>query len=61
LRVFAVLGRSVKHALSSCAEIIEIGKRAAREIKPEDAGLILADGFGAEILRQAPEHCIAAA
>ena len=31
------------------------------EIMPEDAGLILADAFGAEILRQAPEHRIAAA
>jgi hypothetical protein len=31
------------------------------EIMPEDAGLILADPFGAEILRQAPEHRMAAA
>jgi hypothetical protein len=31
------------------------------EIMPDDAGLILADAFGAEILRQAPEHRIAAA
>ena len=31
------------------------------EMMPEDAGLILADAFGAEILRQAPEHRIAAA
>src|ERR1700724_663657 len=31
------------------------------EIMPEDARLILADAFGAEILRQAPEHRIAAA
>jgi hypothetical protein len=31
------------------------------EIMPEDAGLILADAFGAEILRQAPEHRMAAA
>ncbi|MGH6847503.1 MAG: MmcB family DNA repair protein [Methylocella sp.] len=31
------------------------------EIMPEDAGLILADGYGAEILRQAPEHRIPAA
>ncbi len=31
------------------------------EVMPEDAGLILADAFGAEILRQAPEHRIAAA
>lgn len=26
------------------------------DIFPEDAGLILADGFGAEIMRHAPEH-----
>ncbi|QXX75910.1 MmcB family DNA repair protein [Methylovirgula sp. HY1] len=31
------------------------------EIMPEDAGLIIADGFGAEILREAPEHRLAAA
>ena len=31
------------------------------EIMPEDAGLILADAYGAEILRQAPEHRLAAA
>jgi len=31
------------------------------EIMPGDAGLILADAYGAEILRQAPEHRIAAA
>ncbi|PVB62340.1 MmcB family DNA repair protein [Labrenzia sp. 011] len=31
------------------------------DIFPEDAGLILADGFGAEILREAPEHKLAAA
>lgn len=31
------------------------------EIFPEEAGLILADGFGAEILREAPEHRLAAA
>jgi hypothetical protein len=31
------------------------------EIMPEDAGLILADAFGGEILRQAPEHRMAAA
>jgi hypothetical protein len=28
---------------------------------PDAAGLILADSFGAEILRQAPEHRMAAA
>lgn len=32
-----------------------------QEIMPEDAGLIIADGFGAEILREAPEHRLAAA
>lgn len=31
------------------------------EIFPEDAGLIIADGFGAEILREAPEHKLPAA
>src|SRR5215470_9548051 len=27
-----------------------------REIFPEDAGLIVADGYGAELIREAPEH-----
>ena len=31
------------------------------ELIPEDCGLILADGFGAEIVRPAPEHRLAAA
>ncbi|MEP0454891.1 MAG: MmcB family DNA repair protein, partial [Roseibium sp.] len=31
------------------------------EIFPEDAGLIISDGYGAEILRDAPEHKVAAA
>ena len=31
------------------------------EIFPEDAGLILADAFGAELLRDAPEHRLAGA
>lgn len=31
------------------------------DIFPEDAGLIVSDGFGAEILREAPEHKVAAA
>ncbi|MGH6935230.1 MAG: MmcB family DNA repair protein, partial [Methylocella sp.] len=31
------------------------------EIMPQDAGLILADAYGAEILRQAPERRMAAA
>lgn len=30
------------------------------EIMPPDAGLIIADAYGAEIVRQAPEHRIAA-
>jgi len=30
-------------------------------IMPEDAGLIIADAFGAEILREAPEHRLAPA
>lgn len=33
----------------------------ALEIFPEDAGLILADGFGAEVVRDAPVHKLAAA
>jgi hypothetical protein len=32
-----------------------------REIFPEEAGLILADSYGAEMLRQAPEHRLPAA
>jgi hypothetical protein len=31
------------------------------EIFPEDAGLILADSYGAEVMREAPEHKLAAA
>ncbi len=31
------------------------------DIFPEEAGLIVSDGFGAEILREAPEHKLAAA
>ncbi len=31
------------------------------EIFPEDAGLIMADAYGAELLREAPEHRLAAA
>jgi hypothetical protein len=31
------------------------------DIFPEDAGLILADGYGAEIIREAPEHKLAGA
>jgi hypothetical protein len=31
------------------------------EIFPEDAGLMLADGFGAAVLRDAPEHRMAPA
>ncbi len=32
-----------------------------REIFPEDAGFILSDGYGAEILRESPEHPLAGA
>ncbi|GAB1580636.1 MULTISPECIES: MmcB family DNA repair protein [Phyllobacteriaceae] len=32
-----------------------------RDIFPEDCGFILSDGYGAEILRDAPEHRLAAA
>ena len=35
--------------------------RVPLEIFPEDCGLIVADGFGGEILREAPEHRLAAA
>ena len=35
--------------------------RVPLDIFPEDTGLIVADGFGAEILREAPEHRLAAA
>jgi len=31
------------------------------EIMPEDAGLIVADAYGACLLREAPEHRLAAA
>ena len=31
------------------------------DIFPEDCGLILSDGYGAEILREAPEHKLASA
>jgi hypothetical protein len=32
-----------------------------QEIFPEECGFILSDGYGAEILREAPEHRMAAA
>lgn len=38
-----------------------IPETVPQEIMPEDAGLILADAYGAEILRDAPEHKLAAA
>ncbi len=38
-----------------------IPEHVPAEIMPEDAGLILADGYGADILREAPEHRLAAA
>jgi len=31
------------------------------EIFPQDCGFILSDGYGAEIIREAPEHRLAAA
>jgi hypothetical protein len=31
------------------------------EIFPQDCGFILSDGYGAEIMREAPEHRMAAA
>jgi hypothetical protein len=34
--------------------------RVPQEIFPADAGLIVADAFGAEVLREAPEHRLAA-
>lgn len=33
-----------------------ISAETPQEIMPEDAGLIIADEFGAEILREAPDH-----
>jgi hypothetical protein len=38
-----------------------IADNLAPEIMPEDAGLIVADAFGAAVLREAPEHRLAAA
>ncbi len=38
-----------------------ISEHTPPEIMPEDAGLIIADNFGAEILREAPDHRLAAA
>jgi hypothetical protein len=38
-----------------------ISEEIPPEIMPADAGLIIADGFGAEILREAPDHRLAAA
>ncbi len=35
--------------------------RVPQHIFPEDAGLIIADAYGAEIVREAPEHRLAAA
>lgn len=35
--------------------------RVPAEIFPEDAGLIIADAYGAEIVREAPEHRLSAA
>jgi hypothetical protein len=38
-----------------------IPESVPREIMPPDAGVILADAYGAEILREAPEHRMASA
>jgi hypothetical protein len=38
-----------------------ISDNLAPEIMPEDAGLIVADAFGAAVLREAPEHRLAPA
>jgi hypothetical protein len=38
-----------------------ISSEIPADIMPQDAGLIIADGFGAEILHEAPEHRLAAA
>ncbi|MDR3407372.1 MAG: MmcB family DNA repair protein [Methylovirgula sp.] len=38
-----------------------ISDNLAPEIMPEDAGLIVADAFGAVVLREAPEHRLAGA
>ncbi|MGP8231385.1 MAG: MmcB family DNA repair protein [Methylovirgula sp.] len=38
-----------------------ISDNLAPEIMPEDAGLIVADAFGAAVLREAPEHRLAGA
>jgi len=38
-----------------------IPETAPAEIMPQDAGLIIADAYGAEILREAPEHKMAPA
>lgn len=38
-----------------------VSAETPQEILPDDAGLIVADAFGAEILREAPEHRLAGA
>jgi hypothetical protein len=38
-----------------------IPESVPREIMPRDAGLILADAYSAEVLREAPEHRMAPA
>ncbi|MCF8880977.1 MmcB family DNA repair protein [Hyphobacterium sp. SN044] len=38
-----------------------VSARFPRDILPEDAGLIVADGFGAAILRESPHHPLAGA
>ncbi len=37
-----------------------VDERFPHDVLPDDAGLIIADGYGAAILREAPEHKLAA-
>lgn len=38
-----------------------VDERFPRDVLPDDAGLIIADGFGGALVRAAPEHRLAAA
>ena len=42
-------------------DLFAIDLTTPAHVMPSDVGLILADGFGAEILREAPEHRLATA
>lgn len=47
---------------ASCDRLFfAIPEHVPADIMPEDAGLMIADAYGAELLRDAPEHRIAAA